>query len=105
MYLSDQTNSIIRGNNTFIKVKLFLKKYATNMNLTESDLLYSNIDEYQEIHLKGECPQQTNGYDCGVFGLTYIDSLLNENYYFSQNNMVDIRKNLLAFAVLGSMFK
>jgi hypothetical protein len=100
MYTINPNLSITRGKKVFRKNKLFLKKWHDNFDNTDF-----NIDEYEYINLEGECPQQTNGFDCGVFGLTYIDSLLNDNYYFSQNDMVNIRKNLLAISVLGKMYK
>jgi regulatory protein YycI of two-component signal transduction system YycFG len=78
---------------------------AENTLMNNDDNLYLSIDNYEEIHIKSGVPQQTNDYDCGVFQLTIIDSLLNNNYEFSQNNMPNIRKNLLAFAVLGNMYK
>jgi Ulp1 family protease len=95
MYLSDQSNSIIRGNNTFIKVKLFLKTFATNLNLSESDFLYSNIDEYQQIHLEGNCPQQFNGYDCGVYVIKFVQWITDKmpiasTKYNINNKFIDV---------------
>ena len=101
----DTTLSKRRAISTFSKVKQFLSKYANSTVLSDSDVIFSNILEYQVVELEEDFPQQINGYDCGVFGLTFIDSLLNENYYFAQSNMENIRKNLLAFAVLGEMYK
>jgi Ulp1 family protease len=86
-------------------MKRFLSKYVENIVLADSDIIYTNINEYTETHLGNNFPQQINGYDCGVFVLTFIDSLLNNNYYFSQSNMPNIRKNLLAFLISGKMYK
>lgn len=92
--------SINRSIQIFRKTKCYLLAYANNMNIIDFD-----SNSFEEIHLKDRVAQQTNGYDCGVFGLTYIDSLLNNNYLFSQTNMPLIRKNILAFIILGKMFK
>lgn len=102
-YSRNKDLSLRRGNQMFPKIKKFLNVYANNIySLSESASL--NIDNYEEIHIKTGVPQQTNDYDCGVFQLTIIDSLLNNNYEFSQENMPNIRKNLLAFAIKGKMY-
>ena len=102
-YSRNKDLSVRRGNQIFPKVKKFLNVFANNIYSNISDAASLNIDNYEQIHIKTGVPQQTNDYDCGVFQLTIIDSLLNNNYEFSQNNMPNIRKNLLAFAIKGKM--
>jgi len=70
-----------------------LRKYLRDEASTKSVKL--NLDEWEDKFLGA--PQQTNGYDCGMFMLCYADrASLDLPVDFSQQHMAAMREQLLA---------
>lgn len=62
------------------------------------------IDISQWKFTKGECPLQTNDYDCGIFALTAIDILTDKlplNY--NQHTLQHVRKRCIIDIIAGKL--
>lgn len=63
-----------------------------------------DIDISQWQFTKGECPLQTNGYDCGIFALTAIDILTdNLPLNYTQFNLQHVRKRCIINIIAGKL--
>ncbi|RWR97838.1 serine/threonine-protein phosphatase 7 long form [Cinnamomum micranthum f. kanehirae] len=55
-----------------------------------------------DIHFVDDCPQQDNGYDCGIFVMKFMDCLSRgDTFDFQPDEIRDYRKKIAAHLLLG----
>jgi len=69
-------------------------------NFVKEDYLNKNKKEFDftgwEDYMPSDIPQQTNGYDCGVFACKYADYVAKDQpFNFSQKHMRYFRKRIV----------
>lgn len=83
-------------------LKDYMVQEASRVNGIGIEVCQKIYDGY-EFEMKCACPQQMNGYDCGVFTCKNVERLsLNKQLNYSQDDMVKLR-NLMAFDILKAI--
>mmetsp|Transcript_4881 Transcript_4881/g.10776 ORF Transcript_4881/g.10776 Transcript_4881/m.10776 type:complete len:425 (-) Transcript_4881:19-1293(-) len=79
----------------------FLRRYLNDEHLARKGTPLEGVDSWCRVHI--EVPQQSNGYDCGVFTCCFAECLASgAGFAFDQDDIHDMRLRLAARIVSGN---
>jgi len=78
-------------------------QYLQDEHMDKKKVQLPNKDMWKLIPCQADCPQQENGFDCGVFTCAFADFLSSEKELtFGQSHVTELRQRIALSIIKGN---